>query len=326
MAIVLAKWETRFVRKLLRWYKANGMLNTLESLRKIEGGAENFDIDSIRFGVQDNIIISPEDPASKYIYKPLKFRTYVIDDGYFFTTTREANTRATSNIQKSITGNRKMNVGMYWIFPNIFKMPTAILEVMDIWIHKENMKVGDVIIPSRVIQVKEKFSREKVEKYAQYPRRFKFLIRKHPSFVAKVRFPRLKGKGWDNYISKYERYKWAGTQHKDKESKRIEFFKQLEKVLEKDIKVNSSIKDREQFIRDLILNAVKKRTKSDAQANQMAASFTDQFIKWQEESLASQLTRELSSSLIDSAQLSFRSKDDEEETEEGNNDNAESEQ
>ncbi len=302
-AITLANWETIYVKRLLKWYREKGMLGEIQN--KLSLAEES--IKGINFGVKQNIIISPEDPASKHIYQPDKLNSYLIDDGYFFTTTGEANTTQTRRITKSITGNRKANPSMYWIFPNIFKIPTAILETMDIWVHKESLKVGDVLIPSRVIQLKEKFAREKIEKYARYPKAFKYLIRKHPSFITKIKFPEVRGVGWKKYLDKYDKYKFTSDgEEKEKTNKRIEFFKQLERVLEKSIKVTSTAKAREELIHNLIANAIKKTSKNEAQANQIATSFTDQFIKWQEEKLADQLTKDISQSLLSNTELEIK--------------------
>ena len=197
-AFVIAKWETRYIKNLIKWYIKNGLNRRYENI-SIEG------YENLHFSVQDNIVISPEDPSSKYIYQPKRLSTVCVDDAYFFTTSGEANTIATRNIQKSITGNRKMNPTMIWIVPNIFKFPTLLLETQTIWIHKESQKVGDVLIPSRVIQLREKFSREKVEQYAKYPKAFKFLIKFHPSFICKIKFPKVKGKGWEKYLAKYDK-------------------------------------------------------------------------------------------------------------------------
>lgn len=292
-AIVLAKWETRYLKALMKWYDKMGMKFEMYS----------HDYSNVHFGVEKNIIISPDDPASKYIYAPESLNSYIIDDGYFFTTTGEANTVQTRKIQKAITGNRKKNISAYWIFPNVFKMPTAILEVMDIWIHKENLQVGDVIIPSRVIQLKEKFAKDKIEKYAKHPKAFKNLIKFHPSFISKIKFPKIKGKNWEKYNLKYDKYKPTEENTKEKINARIEFFQQLEKVLEKNIRITTTAKAREELINGLVLNALKKKSKNEAQAKQIAASFTDQFIKWQEDKLAGQLTKELSNSLLSSTEL-----------------------
>lgn len=296
-AMITAKWETKYVKILLKWYEKMGILDNFEHLK-------NADWRKIHFGVQNNIIISPEDPASKYIYSPLKLNSYLIDDGYFFTSTGEANTTATRKITKSITGNRKMNPSMYWVFPNIFKIPTAILETMDVWIHKETLKTADVIIPSRVIQLKEKFAKERVERYARYPKAFKHLIRLHPSFISKVRYPAVKGESWIIYNNKYEKYKWKDTDNiKERDNPRITFFKQLEKVLNKEIRVTTTAKAREELIHTLIENALKKKSNNTIQATQVAHTFTEEYIKWEEEKLASQLTKELSNSLLENTEV-----------------------
>lgn len=296
-AMCMAKWDAIYTRRLIKWYEKRGMAKDFDSLVIKETG-KLIKSKNLQFKVDDNIIISPQDPASKYIYQPSKMRTYLIDDGYFFTSTRDANTTATNNIIKAIAGNRKQNPSMYWIFPNIFKIPTAILETMDIWIHKESVEKGDILIPSRVIQLKEKFSREKIELYARYPKAFKNLIKKHPSFITKAKFPRVKGRGYDKYLLKYEQYKWKDdSQNKEKQSARVEFFKQLEGMLEKNRTLQSG-RAREEFIKDIILNTLKKRSRNPEQSSQIASSLTDQFIKWQEDRIADQLRKDMTDSIM----------------------------
>lgn len=301
-AISMARWDALFTKRLIKWYEKMGKLKD-----KDFDHLKDVDSNKVQFRVDDNIVISPEDPTSKFLYSPKRLQPYVIDDGYFFTSTREANTTATGNIVKSITGNRKQNPSMYWIFPNIFKIPTAILETMDIWIHKESLRKGDILIPSRVIQLKEKFAREKVEKYARYPKAFGNLIRLHPSFITKAKFPKVKGRGWKKYLDKYEKYKWKDeSQQKEKTNARMDFFRQLEKVLEKNIRVTSTAKAREELIHTLIVNAMKKKSSNVAQINQIADSFTDQFIKWQEDKLAGQLTKDISDSMVSNVQIEMK--------------------
>lgn len=319
----IAKWETIYIKRLLRirnkrakvireaqamrdfFNQIGNHTQAMEVIVPAEVAIETDEkiIEGIHFEVKDNIVISPSDPASKNLFDPKKLNSYMIDDAEFFTSTAEANTKLTKKIRKKIAGNRKQNPSNYWIFPNLFKIPTSILETMDVWIHKESQRVGNVIIPSRVIQIKEKFDKERVEKYAKYPKFFPSLITHHPSFVMKVRFPAIKGARWIAYEAKYDKYKWDDEEGNTKESTKITFFKELEKVIEKDLTMISSSREREDLIYKLIYNTLIKKTKNESTAQQISESFKNQFIKWQEEKFTSDLARNLSGSTLSSVKL-----------------------
>lgn len=293
-----AKYDKIYTKRLFETYLTGEYQGV--KLKPLE---HEVDLSTLRFTVRDNIIISPKDPASINLKKPKKFGTYLIDEGMLFATTSEANMRSTRNLRKSIAGNRKMNPSMYWMYPNIFKMPTALLEMMDIWVHKENVKVGDVIIPSRVIQIKEKFDKARVEKYARYPRIFPHLIKHHPSFIAKIKFARVKGPKWEAYLRKYEKYKWVDDEDLIKEDSKITFFKKLEGILSKDIASVKSAKDKQEVVYRLIYNAMIKNKKNPTSANQAAASLTDKYIQWEEEGYTSELTKTISTSMLENIDL-----------------------
>ena len=219
-AIAIARWEQIYIRRLLK-------ILMPEEYERI--GKEN-----LRFSVESSIIISPKDPASKYLTSPKWWKSYVVDEGYLFATTAEATTNKTKRIREHIAQNRKMHPSMYWVYPNIFKMPGLMLELMDELVHKEQVGLADVIIPARVIQLKEKFDKDRIARYAKRPKYFSSLIRHHPSFIAKVRTPRLKGKLWELYLKKYEKYKMIDEEETDvKANVQDKFFRSIEILMEK---------------------------------------------------------------------------------------------
>jgi hypothetical protein len=74
-------------------------------------------------------------------------------------------------------------------------------------------------------------------------------------------------------------------------------------VLNKEIRVTTTAKAREELIHTLIENALKKKSNNTIQATQVAHTFTEEYIKWEEEKLASQLTKELSNSLLENTEV-----------------------
>lgn len=304
-AIQTARWDTIFTRRLLRVYRPK------EYTKKGD----------VRFGVKDNIIIGPDDPASKYLFAPKPFNAYVNDEGYLFATTGEANALSTKKVRKAIMKNRKKNVSNYWVYPNLFKMPTLLLELMDIWVHKENIRVGDVIIPNRVIQNKEKFNRDKIEKYAAYPKGFANAIKHHPAFVTKIRFSKIRGKSWLAYLKKYDDYAWDDDEaDKVKVNVKIELFKQIHDLVEKGVVETGSQKARQEFVGDLMYNTIKEQSSNEIASKQMAENMTQQYLKWEEDKIALQLTKSLSRSLMKNAKIDLDlglKKDGEDDTEAG---------
>ncbi len=272
-AAIYAKWDTIFTRRLLKIYKKE-------------------DDWPLKWGV-NHMIISPKDPDSRYIFNPDRYNSYVVDDAYFFTSTADANTRMTKKIRNSIARNRKLNCSMYWIFPNFFKIPSSIRELMDIWTHSESLRIGDLIAPSRVIQIKEKFDQDRVEKYAKYPKFFPSLIRHHPSFVSKLRFPKVVGRSWSAYLTKYERYATIDDEEAIKESKKTILFNKLEKVYNSAMLASKNGGDRDKFIAQVLFQNMKKRGMNPGVASHLSKKYADEFFKWNEEKIAGRLTETL---------------------------------
>ena len=294
-AIILAKWDQIYTRTLLKkkrpeLYQAIGDKN-------------------LRFSLEDNVIISPKDPASKAIANPKPWNSYVIDEGFLFVTSQEATTSIARKIRDNITQNRKKQPSMYWIYPNIFKMPSLILELMDGVLHKEKVDLGDVLIPSRVIQLKEKFDKERLMRYAKYPKRFSQFIRFHPSFVAKVKTRKVTGPTWKLYEQKYEKYK-VTEEELPRANSQTKLFTRVEDLLNKNVIKLGSQKD----LITLFYNLLKKKNANENMAQSLSGILADKFIDWQENKVASELTDSLSQSILGNAaeSIDFIKKEDEE--------------
>lgn len=279
-AIEVAKHEQKFTRRLMK-------MEDPQNYEKLKA--------DLSFTVEHSIIISPRDPASRAIHSPKAWKSYIGDEGYLFGTTAQSGTHKVAKMRDDIAQNRKLHPSFYWIYPNIFKMPSMILELMDCVIQKEDVRTGDVIMPSRVIQLKEKFDQDRIARYARYPKLFKKLIRYHPSFLAKVRFHKQQGKGWGLYLEKYDKYKMTDEAGTDKVTNKERFFAQIEKLIENRTITSSSKKD----IGNLIFNLVKKKAKmTEEGAEVMASSLTDDFMNWREEKVATSLAKALNESAI----------------------------
>jgi len=291
-AMKLGKWDQIFTRRLLKIYRPT-----------------EYNKEKMRFELDTSVIISPKDPASKYLKNPEPWRVYVIDEGYLFATSSTAATRATKRIRDNIAQNRKQHPSNYWIYPNIFKMPSLLLEMMDVYIQKENVAVGDIIIPYRVMQMKEKFNKEKLEKYARYPKFFTKLIRHHSGFIAKVRFPKIKTTSpfWQRYLAKYEKYKITDEGEDAKAKTKEVFFVQVNKLIDKGVVTVETKAD----VSRLMFQLVKKKTKqSDASARIMSNTLADEYMNWKEESITNELTSEISNSILSDIKPELEMKDE----------------
>jgi hypothetical protein len=270
--ILLTRWDTIYTRDLLKHYEDPRYEKAVKHLH---------------FNVKHSIIISPKDPASKYISNPQFLRPYEIDEGYLWATTQESSEKKTTKLRDNITQNRKMSASMYWIYPNIFKMPSMLLELMMEAIHKTSPQQGIMLAPSTVIQIKEKFDKEKIEKYAKKPKFFARSMKWHSAFIFYPHFPRLKGAAWENYLRKYEQYKITDKPEEKTESTKVKFFKQLDELIGKNVITVSSKLDLISYIKEAIQTSGKHYA-SDAVPTLLA----NEYMEWK--------TDEMSQKLLDS--------------------------
>jgi len=220
-AMLLTRWDTVYTRELLKYYK---------DARYDEA------IKHLHFSIRDSVIISPKDPASKFIKKPQLLRAYEIDEGYLWSTTQEAAEKKTKELRDSVMQNRKLSPSMYWVYPNLFKMPGILLENMMEVIHKTQVSRGIMLCPSTVIQIKEKFDKDRVERYARKPNYFARSMKWHSAFVFYPNFPKMKGKVWEKYKIKYKKYTILNDDEvSNKVNVKLKFFEKLDDIINKGV-------------------------------------------------------------------------------------------
>ena len=271
-ALVLMRWDTIYTKQLLALYKP-------EIYEEVK--------DYLIPTVKDSVIVSPKDPASKYIETPQKYRPYEVDEGYLFATTQEASSNKVKRLRDLMMQNRKLSPSFYHVYPNIFKMPTILLEQMMEVIHKINVKLGIVLVPSTSIQLKAKFDEDRIAKYARYPNYFPTLMKHHPAYIFTANFPRLKGRFWKNYLAKYEKYKiTADTKEQEVKSFKQLLFEKLNDAINKSVIKVETKSDITKYIQDILEQ--KGNYSSD-----LPSMLADEFNEWRIEKASKELAKEL---------------------------------
>lgn len=281
--IILAVWDTNYTRMLLK--KINREL--YEMLKA-----------SVRCSTKDNIIISPKDPASKFIINPLQFNAYGVDEAVLLATTQDATSNRFRRLLEAFAQNRKLNPSYYMVYSNFFKMPNALAELMMEWIHKISKRTAEVIIPSTVIQTKEKWDKERVERYAKYPKNFRRAIKFHPSFIMEIKTPRLVGKRWENYLKKYAEYKMTNaldTDDKKAQDKKEQLFRQIDKLLNKAVVQVKSKADIANLMKAMLVKGSKV---NENLATAMANDLATEYEAWKMDSVSGALVENLNKMLL----------------------------
>lgn len=285
-----ARWDNIYTRILLYAYRP-------EEYEKYG--------ETLHFSIKRDMIISPQDPAAKYIYgKAVPWVSRVVDEAEDFASTATATTKETTRLKRAIGHNRKRHPSTYWIWPNIFKTPSTILETMDGWTHKEDEKKGDILHPPRVIQMKDKFDRKSVEKWAKTPIFFPSLIKRHSGFVMKAKFPRIRedGKRWQLYLDKYEKYTMNKEELATKVSMRDRLFEQLDNALKKKV-LNTSTKEKKgELIRALLTKALGAKAET-AQGVASVNDLAQEFFEWSDERVAEDILSHLNKRLLDNIKI-----------------------
>ena len=277
-ATMLASYDTRFTRELLK----------IENWREYLKYGEK-----IHFNLGNHVIISPKDPAKKYVGAPLPYNSYESDEGYLWATTSEANTRATKQFIENIIQNRKLHPSFYHVYQNLFKMPSRVLELMNEVLLKLYVNKGALLIPTRMIQIAEKFDRERLEKYAKNPNTFERKIKHHPTFVEMIKTPKWSESFHMRYLLKYEKYKISEA--KDEEKKmdvETQLFTSLDKLSKQrmvEIKTKSDAKA-------LIQNALEGKMSKNS-ADTMSNLLADRYVAWKEKQAIGILSNQLQSAL-----------------------------
>lgn len=276
-AMILTKWDTIYTRELLHYF---------HDPREEEAAKH------LKFSIKNSVIISPKDPASRFIAKPHLLRPYEVDEGYLWATTQEAGEKKVAKLRDYIMQNRKKSPSMYWVYPNLFKIPSILLENMLEVVHMSSVGHGIMIAPSTVIQLKEKFDKKKIEKYAHKPRYFTNSMQWHSGFIFYPNFPRMKGKVWDKYLAKYERYKVItddGKDAKKQESAKVKFFEELDKLIEKGAITVEHRTDVARYIKDALEKQNNGRPISEGLPNILATEYGD----WKLEKMSEKLLKGL---------------------------------
>lgn len=284
-AMLLTRWDTTYTRGLLKYYEDSRYEEACKHLH---------------FNINKSVIISPKDPASKYITKPQLFRPYEVDEGYLWSTTQEASEKKTTILRDKMMQNRKLSPSNYWVYPNIFKMPGIILENMMEVIHKTSISQGIMLAPSTVIQIKEKFDKARIERYAKKPRFFSRSMKWHSAFIFYANFPRLKGKAWQKYLAKYEKYKVIKDDNEKATSTKSTFFNQLDNLINKNIITIGSKNDIAGYIKQVLQHDGKKQYVSDSVPMLLA----NEYMEWKTDKVSKDLVHSLSKITLKNLDLS----------------------
>lgn len=269
-AMLLTRWDTIYTRELLQKYN----YSKYEEFLKYG-----------HFSINNSVIISQKDPAHKFIAHPQSYKPYEIDEGYLWATTQEASEKKTTVLRDQIMQNRKLSPSFYWVYPNLFKMPGIMLENMMEIIHKTSVSQGIMLSPSTVIQIKEKFDKARIERYAKKPRYFARSMRYHSAFIFYPHFPRIKGKVWDRYLAKYDKYKVISEETEKKTDAKVKFFNQLDNLISKNVIQIGSKNDVVQYIKQALRGDDKKHYVSDSVPTLLANEYMD----WKTERVSKQL-------------------------------------
>ena len=283
-ATMLSLYDTRFARELLK------RENWQEYLKYG---------DKIHFNLANHVIISPKDPAKKFVDAPKAYNAYELDEGYLWATTSEASTRATKQFIENIIQNRKLHPSFYHVYQNLFKMPSRVLELMNEVILKLYVNKGALLVPTRMIQIAEKFDRARLERYAKHPNTFEGSIKYHPAFVSMLKTPKWSDKFHERYLQKYEKYKVSEAgEGKQKATAEEQLFKSLDKISKQrmvEIKSKADVKS--------LFMALFKGRLSESSADSTSNLLADRYISWKENQAINLLSGRLNDALTKKIKL-----------------------
>ncbi len=283
-ATMLGSYDTRFTRGLLK----------IENWREyIKYG------DKIHYNLLNHIIISPKDPAKKFVQTPKAYNSYELDEGYLWATTSEASTRATKQFIENIIQNRKLHPSFYHVYQNLFKMPSRVLELMNEVLLKLYVNQGALLVPTRMIQIAEKFDRARLERYAKHPNTFENSIKYHPAFVTMLKTPKWSDKFHEHYLQKYEKYKISETDEgKQKVGAEEQLFKSLDKISKQQTVAIKSKAD----VKSLLMTLFKGKL-SESSADSMSNILADRYVTWKENQAVGILSSRLNDALTKKIKL-----------------------
>jgi 5'(3')-deoxyribonucleotidase len=283
-ATVLALYDTRFTRLLLK----------LENWREYLKYGEK-----IKFNLTNHVIISPKDPAKKFVGAPKPYNGYELDEGYLWATTSEASTRATKQFIENIIQNRKLHPSFYHVYQNLFKMPSRVLELMNEVLLKLYVNQGALLVPTRMIQIAEKFDRARLERYAKHPNTFESSIKYHPAFVSMLKTPKWSEKFHERYLQKYEKYKISEAgDEKQKTTAEEQLFKSLDRISKQRMVEMNTKAD----VKALLMTVFKDRL-SENSADSMSNLLAERYITWKENQAINLLSDRLNEALTKKIKL-----------------------
>ena len=283
-ATMLSLYDTRFARELLK------RENWQEYLKYG---------DKIHFNLANHVIISPKDPAKKFVDAPKAYNAYELDEGYLWATTSEASTRATKQFIENIIQNRKLHPSFYHVYQNLFKMPSRVLELMNEVLLKLYVNQGALLVPTRMIQIAEKFDRARLERYAKHPNTFENSIKYHPAFVTMLKTPKWSDKFHEHYLQKYEKYKISETDEgKQKVGAEEQLFKSLDKISKQQTVAIKSKAD----VKSLLMTLFKGKL-SESSADSMSNILADRYVTWKENQAVGILSSRLNEALTKKIKL-----------------------
>lgn len=276
-ATMLGIYDTRYTRELL----------------KIENWREYLKYgDKIHFNLVNHVIISPNDPAKKFFDAPKPYNSYETDEGYLWATTSEANTRATKHFIENIIQNRKHHPSFYHVYQNLFKMPNRVLELMNEVLLKLYVNKGALLVPTRMIQIAEKFDRARLERYAKHPNTFENSIKYHPAFVSMLKTPKWTDKFHERYLQKYEKYKMSEKEEVEKINAEERLFRSLDNISkQRTIEMNSKAD-----VKSILVTLFKDKL-GEHGAETMGGLLAERYISWKENQAIGFLSGRLSDAL-----------------------------
>lgn len=257
--------------------------------------------DELKFTTKENIIISRKDPASKNFLHPKRFTPYAIDEATLMAMAQDATTTRFRKLMDAFAQNRKLAPAYYMVYSNFFLMPNALASLMMVWIHKISVNTAEVVIPSTVIQTKEKWDRERIERYAKYPNSFRNNIKFHPSFIMELKTPALKGKRWENYLKKYDKYKEiieTLDENEKRPSKTEAIYKKIDEFINRGVVKVESKGDVANLIKSMLSKTGNLNDNSiSALSNELANGYQE----WKAEAISENLVGKLNKLLLEKA-------------------------
>jgi len=109
----------------------------------------------------------------------------------------------------------------------------------------------------------------------------------HPAYITTANFPRLKGKTWERYLAKYEKYKiTANTEKQKAESFKQLLFEKLNDAISRSVIKVETKSDITKYIQNVL-------EQKGNYSPDLPGILTDEFNEWRIEKASKELTKEL---------------------------------